>query len=141
MSGGAATVFALPSGEPVPRLGQGAWQIGEDRRKRAEELNALRLGIELGMTLIDTAEMYGNGRSEQLVADVIAGQRERVYLVSKVLRDRCASDQHLHRLPSHPCSDPPAGRMIGQRAEFLERATSTGGLPTSAQSVSLGYES
>ena len=80
-----AKVFALPSGEPVSRLGQGAWQIGDDRRTRAEELAALELGIELGMTLIDTAEMYGDGRSEQLVAEAVAGRREHIYLVSKVL--------------------------------------------------------
>jgi diketogulonate reductase-like aldo/keto reductase len=82
---GTARVFSLPSGEAVSRLGQGAWQIGEDRRRRSEELNALKVGIELGMTLIDTAEMYGDGRSEQLVAEAIAGKREQVYLVSKVL--------------------------------------------------------
>lgn len=77
--------FQLPSGAPVPRLGQGAWQIGEDRRKRAEELKTLQVGIDLGLTLIDTAEMYGNGGSEELVADAIEGRREQVYLVSKVL--------------------------------------------------------
>ena len=77
--------FRLPSGAPVPRLGQGAWQIGEDQRRHAEELRALNVGIELGLTLIDTAEMYGNGGSEQLVAEAIAGRRAQVYLVSKVL--------------------------------------------------------
>src|SRR5688572_13576499 len=77
--------FRLPSGAAVARLGQGAWQIAEDRRKRAEELLALNVGIDLGLTLIDTAEMYGNGRSEELIAEVITGRRERVYLVSKVL--------------------------------------------------------
>jgi diketogulonate reductase-like aldo/keto reductase len=77
--------FRLPSGIPVPRLGQGAWQIGEDRRKRADELLALQTGIELGLVLIDTAEMYGDGRSEELVAAAIAGRREQIYLVSKVL--------------------------------------------------------
>jgi diketogulonate reductase-like aldo/keto reductase len=77
--------FQLPSGKPVPALGQGAWQIGEDRRKRAAELKALEVGIELGLVLIDTAEMYGNGGSERLVADAIAGRREQVYVVSKVL--------------------------------------------------------
>jgi diketogulonate reductase-like aldo/keto reductase len=77
--------FRLPSGAAVPRLGQGAWQIGEDRRKRAEELLALNVGIDLGAVLIDTAEMYGNGRSEELIAEVITGRSERIYLVSKVL--------------------------------------------------------
>jgi diketogulonate reductase-like aldo/keto reductase len=77
--------FCLPSGAPVPRLGQGAWQIGEDQRRHAEELRALNVGLELGLTLIDTAEMYGNGASEKLVAEAITGRRSDVYLVSKVL--------------------------------------------------------
>jgi diketogulonate reductase-like aldo/keto reductase len=86
----ALNVFRLPSGAPVSRLGQGAWQIGDDRRKRAEELLALHTGIDLGSVLIDTAEMYGNGRSEELVADVIAGRREHIYLVSKVLPENAS---------------------------------------------------
>jgi diketogulonate reductase-like aldo/keto reductase len=77
--------FRLPSGKPVSRLGQGAWQIGEQRSRRAGELKALRAGLDLGLTLIDTAEMYGNGGSEELVAEAIAGRREKVYVVSKVL--------------------------------------------------------
>jgi diketogulonate reductase-like aldo/keto reductase len=77
--------FCLPSGARVPRLGQGTWKIGESRRRHDEELAALRLGIELGLTLIDTAEMYGSGASEELVAAAIAGRREHVYVVSKVL--------------------------------------------------------
>jgi diketogulonate reductase-like aldo/keto reductase len=83
-------VFRLPSGTPVSRLGQGAWQIGEDRSQRAAEQGALRVGLELGLNLIDTAEMYGNGGSEQLIADVIAGQREQVYLISKVLPENAS---------------------------------------------------
>ena len=58
----------LPSGERVPILGQGTWYMGEDRRSRREEAAALRLGIDLGMTLIDTAEMYASGGAEELVA-------------------------------------------------------------------------
>ena len=65
--------FRLLSGEPVSRLGQGAWQIGENKRKRAGEQDALRIGLELGLNLIDTAEMYGNGRSEELIAEVDRG--------------------------------------------------------------------
>jgi diketogulonate reductase-like aldo/keto reductase len=83
-------VFTLPSGATVSRLGQGAWQMGEDRAKRNEELLALQIGIELGSVLIDTAEMYGNGRSEELVATVIAGRREQIYLVSKVLPENAS---------------------------------------------------
>lgn len=82
--------FRLPSGAPVPRLGLGAWQIGESRGKRVEELLALHVGIDSGMVLIDTAEMYGNGRSEELVAAAVAGRREHVYLVSKVLPDNAS---------------------------------------------------
>jgi diketogulonate reductase-like aldo/keto reductase len=77
--------FCLPSGTPVARLGQGAWQIGESRTRRDAELAAITLGLDLGLALLDTAEMYGDGGSEQLIADAIAGRRERVYLVSKVL--------------------------------------------------------
>jgi len=82
--------FRLLSGEPVSRLGQGAWQIGEDKRKGAAEQDALRIGLQLGLNLIDTAEMYGKGRSEELIADVIAGRRDRVYLVSKVLPENAS---------------------------------------------------
>ena len=69
----------------MPRLGQGTWNMGDSAAARKEELAALRAGIELGMTLIDTAEMYGSGRSESLVAQAIAGIRDRIFLVSKVL--------------------------------------------------------
>ncbi len=70
--------------DAMPRLGQGTWHMGEDRGRRAQEIAALRLGIELGMSLIDTAEMYGEGRAEEVVAEAIAGQRDQVFLVSKV---------------------------------------------------------
>lgn len=86
----ALDAFRLPSGEAVSRLGQGAWQIGEQRNKRSEELLALNVGLDLGLNLIDTAEMYGNGRSEELIANVISGRRERVYLVSKVLPENAS---------------------------------------------------
>jgi diketogulonate reductase-like aldo/keto reductase len=75
----------LPSGEAVPVLGQGTWLMGEGRRPRAEEVAALRLGLDLGLTLIDTAEMYASGRAEQVVGAAIAGRRDEVFLVSKVL--------------------------------------------------------
>jgi len=82
--------FRLPSGAAVSRLGQGAWQIGEERRKRTEELLALNVGLDLGLNLIDTAEMYGNGRSEELVAEVVAGRRAEIYVVSKVLPENAS---------------------------------------------------
>ena len=75
----------LPSGERVPALGQGTWYMGDDRATRAEEIATLRLGLDRGATLIDTAEMYGDGRAEELVGDAIAGRRDEVFLVSKVL--------------------------------------------------------
>ena len=74
----------LPAGERVPAFGQGAWSIGDDAATRAEEIATLRLGLDLGATLIDTAEMYGDGRSEALIAEAIAGRRDEVFLVSKV---------------------------------------------------------
>ncbi len=74
----------LPNGESVPALGQGTWQMAENASRRAQEIEALRLGVELGMTLIDTAEMYGEGAAEELVAEALAGERERLFLVSKV---------------------------------------------------------
>jgi len=82
--------FRLPNGTQASRLGQGAWRIGDDKHKRTAEQSTLRVGLELGLNLIDTAEMYGNGRSEELVADVIAGKREQVYLVSKVLPENAS---------------------------------------------------
>jgi diketogulonate reductase-like aldo/keto reductase len=75
----------LPSGEAVPALGQGTWGMAEIAHRRADELAALRLGLDLGMTLIDTAEMYADGGAEKLVGEAIEGRREDVFLVSKVL--------------------------------------------------------
>jgi diketogulonate reductase-like aldo/keto reductase len=75
----------LPDGETVPGFGQGTWHMGEDRRGAAEEAVALRLGIDLGLTLIDTAEMYGSGRAEEIVAEASHGLRDKLFIVSKVL--------------------------------------------------------
>ena len=72
-------------GTIVPALGQGSWHFAQGRHPEAAEEDALRTGLSLGMTLIDTAEMYSDGRSEELIGRVIAGQRDRVFLVSKVL--------------------------------------------------------
>jgi len=74
----------LPSGRPIPVLGQGTWLMGENHRNRGIEIAALRLGLELGMTLIDTAEMYGEGAAEELIGEAIRGRRAEVFLVSKV---------------------------------------------------------
>jgi diketogulonate reductase-like aldo/keto reductase len=75
--------ITLPDGEHVPVLGQGTWRMGENKRKQTDEVAALRLGIELGMTLIDTAEMYGEGGAEKVVADAIKDQRDRIFIVTK----------------------------------------------------------
>jgi diketogulonate reductase-like aldo/keto reductase len=74
----------LPDGERVPALGQGTWHMGENRRRAADEAASLRLGIELGMTLIDTAEMYGSGGAEEVVRQAAAGVRDRLFIVTKV---------------------------------------------------------
>jgi len=75
---------ALPGGEQVPALGMGTWGMGESPARRREELATVRLGVELGMTLIDTAEMYGEGQTEQFLGEALAGLRDQVFLVSKV---------------------------------------------------------
>ena len=75
----------LPSGERIPVLGQGTWHLAEVAARRDTEILALRRGLDLGMTLIDTAEMYADGGAEKLVREAIAGRRDEVFLVSKVL--------------------------------------------------------
>lgn len=75
----------LHSGEKIAALGQGTWHFAESPERRAEEIASIRLGIDLGMTVIDTAEMYGDGAAEALVGEAIAGRRGDVFLVDKVL--------------------------------------------------------
>lgn len=105
MSAAADRTVTLPSGETVPALGQGTWYIGDHAAARTDEIAALRRGLDLGMSLIDTAEMYGSGRSEDLVGEAIAGRRDEVFLVSKVLPSNAsrsgtikACEQSLKRL-------------------------------------------
>jgi diketogulonate reductase-like aldo/keto reductase len=95
----------LPSGETVTVLGQGTWHLGEDPGRRTDEVAALRLGLDLGMTLIDTAEMYGGGGAEELVSEAIKDRRDEVFLVTKVLPQHAsargtilACEGSLHRL-------------------------------------------
>ena len=76
-------MISLPDGVSVPALGQGTWMMAERPERRSQEIAALREGVELGMTLIDTAEMYGEGAAEELVAEAVTGLRDRVFLVSK----------------------------------------------------------
>jgi diketogulonate reductase-like aldo/keto reductase len=75
----------LPSGASVPVLGQGTWRMAEDPRKRNDEVAAMRLGVELGLTLIDTAEMYADGGAETLVGEALGSRRDDIFIVSKVL--------------------------------------------------------
>ncbi len=126
---------ALPDGTAVPALGQGTWHMGERATDAGREAAALRLGIDLGMTLIDTAEMYAEGGAESVVAQAIRGQRDRVFLVSKVyphnasragVQAACARSLRrlgtdridlylLHWLGSHPIAETIAGFQALQR--------------------------
>ena len=85
MSGRTIPTTKLPSGEAIPTLGLGTWRMGESARSRKDEVTALKLGIELGVTLIDTAEKYGSGGAEEIVAEAVAGRRDEMFIVSKVL--------------------------------------------------------
>ena len=91
-AGAAIPTVKLRDGAIVPALGQGSANLAQERRPEAAEEEALRTGLSLGMNLIDTAEMYGDGRSEKLIGRVIAGQRDRVFLVSKVWPNHVAGD-------------------------------------------------
>jgi diketogulonate reductase-like aldo/keto reductase len=82
----------LPDGTQVPALGQGTWHMGERGGAAKAEVAALKLGIELGMTLIDTAEMYGNGGAEEIVAEASARQRDKLFIVSKVYPHNASRD-------------------------------------------------
>jgi diketogulonate reductase-like aldo/keto reductase len=82
----------LPDATVVPAVGQGSAHLGQGGRPAAEEEEALRIGLSLGMTVIDTAENYGDGRSEQSIGRVVAGQRERAFLVSKVEAEHATAD-------------------------------------------------
>jgi diketogulonate reductase-like aldo/keto reductase len=104
-AGRAMKTLLLPSGRMIPVLGQGTWGMGENSASRAKEADALRLGMDLGMTLIDTAEMYGDGGAEEVVAMALAGRRDQAYVVSKVYPHnagrravRAACEQSLQRL-------------------------------------------
>ena len=82
----------LRSGEKIPAIGQGTWHFAESPGRRADEVASIRLGIDLGMTVIDTAEMYSNGAAEALVGEAIAGRRGEVFLVDKVLPDNATRE-------------------------------------------------
>ena len=77
-------IVTLPSGEKIPALGQGTWYMGDKAETHAEEVATLQFGLDLGLKLIDTAEMYGEGKAEELIGQAIAGRRDQAFLVSKV---------------------------------------------------------
>lgn len=86
----------LPNGEAIPALGQGTWQIAENASKRSGEIESLQLGVELGMTLIDTAEMYGEGTSEKLIGEALSSVRDKLFLVSKVYPHNASYEGVIH---------------------------------------------
>lgn len=88
----AARTVKFPDGSVVPAVGQGAWHLGQDRHPPAVEEDAIRTGISLGMTLVDTSGNYGHGRSEEFLNHALNGQRDRIYLVSKVEADEVGGD-------------------------------------------------
>jgi len=92
MSGKTLRTTRLPSGAAMPVLGLGTWRMGEKKTARRAEADALRLGLDLGMTLIDTAEMYGEGGAEEVVGDAIADRRDAVFLVSKLYPQNATRD-------------------------------------------------
>jgi diketogulonate reductase-like aldo/keto reductase len=92
MSAQSLPVTKLPAGAAMPVLGLGTWRMGEKKSARRAEADALRLGLDLGMNLIDTAEMYGEGGAEELVGDAIAGRRDSVFLVSKLYPQNATRD-------------------------------------------------
>jgi diketogulonate reductase-like aldo/keto reductase len=99
--------ISLPDGETVVALGQGTWHMGEFAGKRAQEIAALRAGLDLGMSLIDTAEMYAGGVAEEIVGEAFAGRRDEIFIVSKVLPENAtrrgtiaACERSLKRLQS-----------------------------------------
>lgn len=88
----AARSVAFPNGTAVPAVGQGTWHLGQDRHPATVEQEALRTGISLGMTLIDTSGNYGHGRSEKLISHVLSGERKRIFLVTKIEGDEVSGD-------------------------------------------------
>lgn len=105
-------VVALPHGGSAPALGMGSWQLAQGRHPAAGEEDALRTGLGLGMRLIDTAEMYGDGRSETMIGRVIAGRRDKVFLVSKVLPSNATSAADIR----HAC----AGSLARLKTDHLD---------------------
>jgi diketogulonate reductase-like aldo/keto reductase len=101
----------LPAGEAIAVLGQGTWHFAERPARRAEEIASIRLGLDLGMTVVDTAEMYADGAAEVLVGEAIAGRRDEVFLVDKVL------PQHATRLGTVRACE---GSLARLRTDYID---------------------
>ena len=112
----------LTDGTTLPALGQGSWMMAEDPSRRADEIAALQAGLDLGMTVIDTAEMYGDGAAEELVGEAVRGRRDEVFLVSKAYPQNASSD----RLP-RSCEASP--RRLGTDRLDLYLLHWRGGVP------------
>jgi diketogulonate reductase-like aldo/keto reductase len=104
--------IALPGGETIPALGIGTWNMADKRQKRADEIVALQTAVDLGMTVIDTAEMYGGGAAETLVAEAIGDRRSEVFLVSKVV------PQHASRRGTIAACEASLGRLKTDRLDM-----------------------
>lgn len=130
-------VIRSPTGAEMPILGQGTWRMGESASRREAEIAALRLGFDLGMTLVDTAEMYADGEAERVVGEALAGRREEVFVVSKVLPQNAslrgtseAAERSLKRL----CTDRldlyllhwPGSHPLAETLEAFEHLTAQG---------------
>ncbi|KAF1048423.1 MAG: Aldo-keto reductase YhdN [Xylophilus sp.] len=102
---------AFPHGPAVPALGLGSWHIGEGRRPVAQEIAALQAGLDAGLRLIDTAEMYGDGRSEELIGRAVAGRRDEVFLVSKVYPHHATAEAPLRRALTQSLTRLGTGRL------------------------------
>jgi len=135
MATGTVRTISLPSGGNIPVLGQGTWHLAEHPHDWDAEVTSLRLGLDLGLRLIDTAEMYADGAAERLVAEAIAGRRDEVFLVSKVLPTHAtrrqtivACEKSLRRLRTdridlyllHWRGSPPLAETVSAFAELLD---------------------
>jgi diketogulonate reductase-like aldo/keto reductase len=150
--------LTLPNGSRIPVLGQGTWRMGEQAGAKAAEVKALQAGIDLGLTLIDTAEMYATGGAEQVVGAAIDGRRDKVYLVSKVLPSNASkagtieacerSLKHLktdridlyllHWRGSYPLAETLAGFLALQKAGKIRSfGVSNFGMPDMAEWLAL----
>ena len=114
----------LRSGETVPALGLGTWRMGEQAARRDQEVRALRSGLDLGLSLIDTAEMYGEGEAEKVVAEAIAGRREQVFITSKVYPHNATRAGNAGRLRAQP--EAPRHRPHRSLSAALARLPSAG---------------